>query len=161
MKEIIHHYAAYDLWANTRMVERLQREDDTVLDRHVKSSFPSLRLTVLHLRDAGNAWYHRVSGRPIIPFAEGQNGMDPLLKQSVAMNDMVRGMEEERLLERVSYTNLKGDPFTQPRWQMLMHCFNHASYHRGQLVTIMRQLDLGEVPNTDLIGYQRLLLAKS
>ena len=41
--ELIKHYADYDQWANTRLVERLQREADAVLDAPVKSSFPSLR----------------------------------------------------------------------------------------------------------------------
>jgi uncharacterized damage-inducible protein DinB len=45
----------------------------------------------------------------------------------------------------------------QPVWQMLLHCFNHASYHRGQVVTMMRQFDLDEIPALDLVVYQRSL----
>jgi uncharacterized damage-inducible protein DinB len=42
---------------------------------------------------------------------------------------------------------------------MLMHAFNHASYHRGQAVTIMRQLSLEEIPALDLVVFQRSLPA--
>jgi len=159
MKEIIHLYSGYDLWANTRMVERLQRESDTVLDHPARSSFPSLRLTARHMRDAGIIWYQRLSGMPVTLSGKQDEGIGSLLEQSAAMNEMVLGLDEQRLLERVDYTNLKGDPFTQPRWQLLMHIFNHATYHRGQLITIMHQLGLDEVPNTDMVNYQRSLLA--
>lgn len=157
MKDIIHQYGAYDLWANTRMVERSQRESDNMIDRHVKSSFPALGLTFLHIRDATNTWMGRIFGTPL---AGLDDGIGSLLKVSVAMNDKVLGLEEEQLGQIVNYANLKGDKFNQPRWQLLMHCFNHASFHRGQVVTIMRQLDMTDIPNTDLVAYQRLLLAR-
>ena len=157
MKDLIHQYAAYDLWANTRMVERLQRENGSVLDRHVKSSFPALGLTLMHARDSGNAWFGRVFGTPV---AGLDHGIGSLLTVSVAMNDKVQALDDEMLLRAISYANLKGDKFKQPCWQLLMHCFNHASYHRGQVVTIMRQLDMTDIPTTDLVVYQRLLSAR-
>lgn len=157
MKDLIHQYAAYDLWANTRMVERLQRENGSALDRHVKSSFPALGLTVMHIRDAGNAWFARIFGAPVDGL---DDGIGSLLKVSVKMNDKVQALGDEQLQQIVNYANSKGEKFAQPRWQLLMHCFNHAGYHRGQLVTIMRQMDMTEIPNTDLVSYQRLLLAR-
>ncbi|HRN35796.1 MAG TPA: DinB family protein [Flavobacteriales bacterium] len=156
MKPLIDQYSAYDLWANTRMVERLQREPAAVLDRHVKSSFPSLRLTVNHIRDAGCAWHGRIFGNAP---AEVGNGIGSLLKCSVALHDQVLGTGEAGLLAPVEYSRASGQRYVQPRWQLLLHCFNHASYHRGQLITIMRQLDLADVPNTDLVAYQRMLPA--
>lgn len=154
MKELIHQYAAYDLWANTRLVERLQREDVHLLDRHVKSSFPSLRQTMFHIRDAGNTWYQRIFGEPALAFGEE---IDSVLKMSTAMQDRVRGLDEAGLDATVHYARANGMSYAQPRWQLLMHCFNHASYHRGQVITIMRQLDLADMPRTDLVAYQRLL----
>jgi uncharacterized damage-inducible protein DinB len=157
MEQIIHSYADYDLWANTRIVERLQREADAVLDRHVKSSFPSLRLSILHIRDAGHAWYQRIFGQPM----DLDESIGSLLKLSSAMADRVHAANDALLSGNVTYTTSKGLKYTQPRWQLLMHCFNHSSYHRGQVITIMRQLDLGEVPNTDMVAYQRLRMAAS
>lgn len=153
MKDLIYLYSAYDRWASTRIVERLQRESDSLLDRHVKSSFPSLRLTAAHIRDATGTWHERIFGAPRPAFEED---IGSLLRMSVLMHDAVHAQDEAQLLEAVQYANSRGQ-YVQPRWQLLMHCFNHASYHRGQLVTIMRQLDLAEVPNTDLVAYQRLL----
>ena len=153
MKDFIHLFSAYDNWANTRIAERLQREGDNVLDHHVKSSFPSLRLSTAHIRDATNTWYERIFGEPRLAYDER---IDSLVKMSLVMNDKVRTLDEAQLLEPVHYANARGQ-YQQPRWQLLTHCFNHASYHRGQVITIMWQLDLAEVPNTDMVAYQRLL----
>ncbi len=155
MQHLIHLLAAYDLWANTRLVERLHREPDTVLDRHVKSSFPSLRKTIVHIRDSGNVWYARIFDRQALSFAPE---IGSLLQISVALRDQTLLLDEVMLLQEVAYER-SGQRYVQPRWQLLAHCYNHASYHRGQVITLMHQLDLGEVPNTDLVGYQRLLLA--
>ncbi|MCB0771830.1 MAG: hypothetical protein KJZ58_01470 [Flavobacteriales bacterium] len=157
MKELIDLYAAYDLWANTRIIERLQRESEPVLDRHVKSSFPSLRATLDHIRDSDDIWSQRIFGTA--PMQHG-DGIDGLLKVSVALSDRVRGLAGADLMAEVGYARANGIKYVQPRWQLLLHCFNHASYHRGQVITIMRQLDLAEVPNTDMVAYQRLLQAK-
>lgn len=154
MKQLIDQYAAYNLWANTRLVERLQREPEALLDRHVKSSFPGLRATVLHIRDSTNAWYARVFGVERMAFG---NSIDSLLQVSVAVQDSALTLGEADLGGMVAYTTAKGQACNQPRWQLLMHCFNHATYHRGQAVTIMRQLDLAEIPAMDLVVYQRLV----
>jgi uncharacterized damage-inducible protein DinB len=38
---------------------------------------------------------------------------------------------------------------------MLLHVFNHGTYHRGQLVTMLRQLGIENIPATDFIVWSR------
>ena len=42
----------------------------------------------------------------------------------------------------------------QPFSHTLQHVVNHGTYHRGQVVTMLRQLG-AEAPTTDLIAYYR------
>jgi uncharacterized damage-inducible protein DinB len=58
-------------------------------------------------------------------------------------------------LQRVlRYKTQAGAEFTNPLWQTLHQLTNHATYHRGQVVTMLRQL--GAKPaSTDLIGFYR------
>jgi uncharacterized damage-inducible protein DinB len=58
-------------------------------------------------------------------------------------------------LERViHYKSFAGEDFSNPIWQTLHQLTNHASYHRGQLTTLLRQL--GAKPaTTDLIAFYR------
>ena len=55
------------------------------------------------------------------------------------------------------YTLLSGHSGATPFWQMAQHVVNHATYHRGQVVTIMRQLGAAPPKPTDLIAFYRLM----
>jgi uncharacterized damage-inducible protein DinB len=54
----------------------------------------------------------------------------------------------------VSYRLFNGDPDTRPLGELMRHVVNHATYHRGQIVTMLRQL--GKTPpSTDYIRFLR------
>ncbi len=152
---LLKQYADYDLWANKRLVERLGVEPADVLDRNVASSFPSLRLTVLHMRDAANTWLKRLLGQPYTWPAGPEMDLADLLRRCEAFHDHVSALSGEDLSRMVIYRDLRGNEHVQPVWQILMHCLNHNTQHRGQLITMMRALALERIPNVDLIGYQR------
>ncbi|MBL7957375.1 MAG: hypothetical protein JNM49_05385 [Flavobacteriales bacterium] len=152
---LLHEYADYDLWANERFVERLGRESDSVLDAHAPSSFPTLRRTLLHIRDAECAWACRIAGEPVRWPAEPSLEVVTLLAHSKRLRDLVHGMDGAALLSDRVYRDLKGNEHRSTVWRMLMHCFNHSTQHRGQIITQMRQLGLEGIPANDLIVHQR------
>ncbi len=55
---------------------------------------------------------------------------------------------EDDLLEKVYLDTpwVKGE---MPRYEFLQHVFNHSTYHRGQVVTIGRNIDITDAPMTD------------
>lgn len=159
MVAILHEYAAYDLWANARFVERLNREPDEVLDAVVPSSFSSLRTTVLHIRDAENAWMCRIQGTEVPWPADATTDLGGLVRVCTRLHDLVYGMDEAIMQEGRGYKTLKGDPQRSTIWRMLHHCFNHSTQHRGQLITMMRSLGLTDIPANDLVVYQRMVTA--
>jgi uncharacterized damage-inducible protein DinB len=154
--QVITEYAAYDRWANARFVERLSREPDDVLDRPAASSFPTLRATLLHIRDAEHTWWGRLTGAPTRWPAEEDRGIATLLRHCEVLFAAVQELSEADLLSERVYTDLRGNTHRQAAWRMLMHCFNHSTQHRGQLITQMRALGLGEIPANDLVVFQRL-----
>ena len=149
--------SAYDLWANTLFVRRLDREPDELLDRATPSSFPSLRKTILHVRDADAAWLNRLLGLPQQWPAEDDITIGNLLTHSSRMRDHVAGMKPAAMEKIHAYQDLRGNTHQQPAWQMLQHCFNHSTYHRGQLITMMHALGMEEVPHSDMVIYHRSL----
>ena len=56
------------------------------------------------------------------------------------------------LLGRIPYENLRGQRFEYALGHMMQHVVNHSSYHRGQVVTLLRQLGRTP-PNTDFLEY--------
>ena len=53
-------YAAYNLWANQRIVEVINNLSDEQTERHIESSFNGIQKTLLHLWDIEDIWWQRL-----------------------------------------------------------------------------------------------------
>lgn len=157
MKELLDQLANYDLWANSRYVQRLQQVPDELLDREAGGSFPTIRATLLHIRDAENTWWGRITGNSTTWPASTDRSIGSLLPITERFRGMVLALEEDRLREIVTYHDLKGNAHMQPAWQLILHCLNHSTQHRGQLISQMRALGMTDIPANDLVVYQRTL----
>ena len=78
-----------------------------------------------------------------------------LINQSKQWADWVDKNTVAGLEHVFAYQNFKGEPFKQPLYEMLLHLFNHQTYHRGQLVTMLRQAGIEVIPATDFIIWSR------
>ncbi|MDX9751158.1 MAG: DinB family protein [Flavobacteriales bacterium] len=155
MLHLLREYAAYNEWANGRFVQRLAGGPDDVLDRHVPSSFPTLRATVLHIRDAEHTWWCRLTGAPVRWPAEESTDIASLMPHTRRLRTYVEALTADDLQRPCTYHDLRGNAHEQLPWRMLMHCFNHGTQHRGQLITMMRAMGLGDIPANDLVRFQR------
>ncbi len=161
MKTQLQQYAAYNCWANQRMLELMLTLDDAILHRELVSSFPSLYHTVLHLYTAEHNWWQRLQlAEHILSPADHFRGSFQelaglLLEQSGRWEQWVEQASERQLQHVFAYQTMKGEQFKQPVWQMILHLFNHGSYHRGQLVTLLRQQGVEKIPATDFIVFTR------
>ncbi len=154
-------YAAYNLWANSRLIEVINNLTDEQIDREIVSSFTSIKKTVLHLWDVENIWWQRMKLVEVQVW-QSDNFTGSLLEltnhlmaQSKQWKEWIDLATEAALEHEFIYKNSKKDQFKQPVYEMLLHLFNHQSYHRGQLVTMLRQVDEKNIPNTDLISFLR------
>lgn len=66
----------------------------------------------------------------------------------------VRALSAPDLDRVLTYRNTKGNSFSDRLWQMLQHLVNHGTYHRGQIITLLRQLGATPVA-TDMIAFYR------
>ena len=78
-----------------------------------------------------------------------------LLQQSKQWKEWVELATEAALNHEFIYRNSKKEQFKQPVYEALHHLFNHQTFHRGQLITMLRQVGLTELPVTDLIAFSR------
>jgi uncharacterized damage-inducible protein DinB len=161
MKTLLHQFAAYNLWANGALAGPIQALDSAVQMQPVRSSFPSLHATLLHMWDAESIWWQRMKlqeqvVRPSENFT-GDTGVvvKGLLEQSKQWADWVQGAHEHMLEHQFIYRSSKRETFKQPVYQVLLHLLNHSTYHRGQLVTMLRQLGVTTIPGTDFIAWSR------
>lgn len=162
MKEAMIQMARYNAWAARRMVAALSAMDAVRLDAEMPSSFPTLRKTVAHLRAAEQMWMERLAlaEAPVWLGEDVGAHFDDLCTQWLAASDdLVRFAEKQyndtALLHVVEYRDLKKTLHKTPVLAVLQHIFNHSTYHRGQLVTMMRAAGETTIPCTDLILFVR------
>jgi uncharacterized damage-inducible protein DinB len=53
-----------------------------------------------------------------------------------------------------SYHDSRGNPWTTPRWKIVLHVVNHGTHHRGQVSGFLRTMG-HKPPQLDLIAYYR------
>ncbi len=159
MKELITKYVNYNYWANKQLSALLLTINDTLLDKEIKSSFSSLRKTVHHIWDAEMTWTARLKNEAIQwpPSAQFKNpAIDEFLKTSEHVVDFISSKDETFFTTSTSYKNSKGTSFSTLNSDIIMHCMNHSTFHRGQLITILRSLEITNLPATDLIAFLRI-----
>ena len=161
MKDILLKLSAYNLWANTQLLPVIGQLPKEKQEQEVPSSFNSLYKTLLHMWDSEAVWWQRLKllERLVVP-SEGFNGdMDELirqvLKQNKLWNDWISTAQEHAFTHVFQYKNFKQEQFKQPVYEMVLHVLNHGTYHRGQIVNMLRQLGIEKIPQTDFIVFTR------
>jgi uncharacterized damage-inducible protein DinB len=161
MKEILTQLSAYHVWANRLLFDAINQLPEEKQKQEMPSSFKTLYTTLLHMYDAESIWWQRMKlqERISIP-SENFNGDlkelgNSLLHQNRQWNEWIANANTHQLEHVFHYQNSKKEQFKQPIYQMLIHVFNHGTYHRGQLVNILRQLGEEKIPRTDFIDWSR------
>ena len=161
MKQLLQQYAAYNIWANKRIIERVLHLQAEIIQKDVPSSFPSIFQTILHMLDAGSMWWQRLKlaehvERPSNNFTGTVEELTTMLiKNSQQWEEWIEHAGENQLVHVFAYQNSKREQFKQPVFEMLVHLFNHQTYHRGQIVTMFNALGVDKIPPTDFIVFSR------
>ena len=148
----------YTAWATARLLAALAPMTPEELDRDLHSSHGGLAGTLAHLYGADVIWTARLCSRPAIAFSDLPDlpALDMLEVQWAALQSGQRAFVVRLNAEQtVAYANLKGELQLSTVGQIVRHIVNHGAYHRGQIVTMLRQLGHA-APNTDLIAYYRV-----
>jgi len=162
MKELLEKYTKYNLWANTEVAGFTQKLEPSLIDKELVSSFKTIRLTLYHIWDAENAWHSRLNGKspdkwPSKSF-HGSIGefYKIFLDQSAKIAEYAASNSEKDLKEHFNYQSIDGHKFSNSRADAILHCMNHSTFHRGQIVTMLRNGGFTELTSTDYITFIRL-----
>lgn len=151
---------AYNRWANRRVLGAAARLSPEVLSRDLGSSFPSVLATLAHVLAAEWIWLERWRGSspPGLPESWELSSLEAVrvrwAEVEAGQRAFVEGLDEPALERAISYRNTAGTPYQNPLGQLLRHVVNHSTYHRGQVVTMLRQLG-AEAVATDYVVYLR------
>lgn len=151
----------YNYWARDRLMDAVASLSTEQFTRDLKNSFPSIRDTVAHLHAAEWVWYRRWVGEsptallPADRFPDAATALTDWQELERDIRAYFAPLDQQALDRVIEYRLISGAPGASVVWQMLQHVVNHASYHRGQVTTMLRQLGVTPPKSMDLITFYR------
>ena len=152
----------YHYWARDRMLDALDVLTPEQYNKHLASSFTSVRDTVVHIYGGEVNWYLRWVGNSPTAFPDVSEFPDVAAiraawrehEQKVRL--LVDSLASANQLDRVlRYRTFDGQEMESVFSHMLQHVVNHATFHRGQVTTMIRQLGAPAPKPQDLIRFYR------
>jgi uncharacterized damage-inducible protein DinB len=116
--------------------------------KNVGAFFGSIHGTLNHIMVADRIWMARFRAEP-----EFSQPLDAILYDHIAdfwaeraaldarIESFAATVTEEWLAGALTFGRVSSPvKRTRPRWALVVHMFNHATYHRGQVTTLMKQM---------------------
>jgi uncharacterized damage-inducible protein DinB len=150
----------YSAWANGRMFDAAGALPGEQLSATIASSFPSALATLGHIIATEWIWLRRWQGdspaaTPAWATGSSLSELRSRLTEVESDRDRFLGRLADADLGRiVEYRRMSGEAHADRLADLVRHAVNHSTYHRGQLVTQLRQIGV-HPPGTDYVTYVR------
>jgi uncharacterized damage-inducible protein DinB len=158
MKEQLITLYEYGAWVNQRLLETAAALTEEQFTRKILPGFGSVHLTLVHILGAEVLWFARWQGQSPktilspheLPTAAaiGERWAELIDERRASLTSL----DEAELAATVHWTNMRGQPYALPRWQVMLHCANHSTHHRSEVAAILSELG-HEPDSTDLLEY--------
>ena len=152
IKDNLLEHLNYHYWATGKLLDACEGLSKEALVRDVGGSFGSLFATLVHMYSAESIW-----------LARWRNEIDPGFSSPDAFSNVrdlrnIWQLKGEDVLSFVGSANVNEiisiRDYKHALWEMVLHMIDHSSFHRGQVITMLRHE--GQVPPaTNFIHYLR------
>src|SRR4029077_8612820 len=121
LSDLLKDYAAYNLWANKRLVDWLSTKPASILDIEVLSSFPSIKQTLFHIWNVQEWWLGNLKGlQPESKYWKVFEGsaaeiFEGILEQSEEFSAYAQTLTESSLFENCLFSIPTVGEFTRQR----------------------------------------------
>jgi uncharacterized damage-inducible protein DinB len=150
----------YNWWATTQVLTALQELSPDELHRDLGGSFPTIHAGLLHILWVEQMFlrrWQRQSTQDLTRPPELGTIADIQAVWQRLTEDCTRYLNtltEADLQAPLAYQDSRGRQIELLFWQALFHCANHSTFHRGQIVSKLRQTG-HTPPNTDFVSFCR------
>jgi uncharacterized damage-inducible protein DinB len=149
----------YMLWADRLMLAGARQVRPEDLTREAGVSFGSILGTMTHMLSSQRLWLSRFLGRPLerLPspgeYPDLQAWIAGWEEMASQIEAFMAGLSDDHLASPLTWNSIPdGAEHTLSLWQPAIHLVNHSTYHRGQVVSLLRQMGY-PVASTDLIHF--------
>ncbi|MGO2385905.1 MAG: DinB family protein [Psychrobacter sp.] len=164
--------AAYNALMNQKICDSISAVSDDTLWDDKKAFFGSVLGTLNHTMAGDLIWLSRLNQHPSYPsgfealtslkdfpspatlnqilyedkqrFSANRQYLDQMIIRFIEESD------ENDYLKNLIYRNTKNKTFSKYFSMLLQHFFNHQTHHRGQVTTLLSQMDI-DIGETDLL----------
>lgn len=164
--------ANYNAVMNQKISDAISSAHEELLWADNKAFFGSILGTLNHLMVGDLIWLRRFNNHS--NYSNGFNTLQSLVKfptpttltqilydnkadfihhREVLDNIIIqffKALPEANYEATLTYTNTKGSAHCKPFSMLLQHFFNHQTHHRGQVTTLLSQMNI-DVGETDLL----------
>jgi uncharacterized damage-inducible protein DinB len=159
LKQLLLAHIGYSAWATHQVLEACSSLTVHQLDKGLGASHSSILRTFRHIHDGERVWLRRLIevDNESLPRGSAPEHSFEFLVQSwpelwAGYRQWLEAASDDDLTLELS-TVLPDDAiFRVPRWQIVLHAINHSTFHRGQIITMLRSFGV-QPPNTDLTAY--------
>lgn len=149
--------AEYNQWMNERLFSTCASLSDHQRKEDRSAFFGSVHRTLNHILYGDLAFMSRFTGTPDSVPELGVDLHDDFqeLRQvrsalDTRICDWAQSLTAEWLGEDLTYKSMvDGVTRTVPRWILVTHMFNHETHHRGQITTLLSQMNV-DMGTTDI-----------
>ena len=162
MCEYLQRLCSYNVWATHKLAEFINGAGETACNKVQVSSFSTIRETLIHILNAQRIWMNRLNGISTVNWPEISTELsaNDICQQLVENSNEWLGYTQKLTdiicLDTINYNNLKGAAFHSTIAEIITHVMNHGTFHRGQLITMLRTAGFDELESTDMITWCRL-----
>jgi len=151
----------FNSWANHRILDACAPLTPEQFVKDLGSSFPSVRDTLAHIYGAEVVWCARWHGEtptaltPATDYPDAETLRRAWVEHEGKVRGFLENLGDDGIHKEIEYRTIAGKAYRQEFSQMLLHVVNHATYHRGQVTTMLRQLKAAPPKSTDLVVFFR------
>lgn len=142
-------FCRYNNWANSLLLDAMISNSGSLPESSI--------LLFSHIIDAQIIWTSRINGTAISIGVWQLHDLETckvLLKESAHELTLI-GQQKAIETQIIKYTTTTGVYFETSVGDILLHVFNHGTYHRAQIAKEMKQHNIKPV-NTDYVQFVRL-----
>lgn len=156
----IQHHIEYNVWATLQLLNAAAELEPNELTRDFGTADKSVLGTLVHIFRAERIWLARLQQRVSgVAWSRPEDEQLPTLETEWprlqnAWRSWASGLSDAETERVLSYTDLRGNPWAQPVWQLALHVVNHSTHHRGQVSGFLRALGKSP-PQLDFIRFVR------
>jgi uncharacterized damage-inducible protein DinB len=153
----------YSIWADQQLLSACCALTPAKLARDMGSSHTGISGTLRHIYDAEHLWLGQLLKSELPPLSGFTSPRRfPPTPPEPDLGDLQERWPEvweglhnyvATLPESEFALELHGTGWAIPRWKLLLHVVNHATLHRGQVMSMLRQLGKQPPGNDIFIGY--------